>query len=287
MRVGLVTRNARLYSSRRFIQAIRELGHEPVVIDPFCCVLSLNPVSIRLKNRPLRPVDVAIPRVGATGSSIVMAVLRHLQMTGTRLLNTVDAISIARDKLQTLQCLQLADIPVPRTVFSVDSKQLERSLKPLGVPVIFKVLDGLQGAGVVMSESTRSTSSVIDWFQSSRTDFIAQAFVHDADNADIRGWVLDGKLIAAMRRKAQDGEFRSNLHRGGTAEFVTPTPDEIEMSCAAAAALGLRLAGVDILRSGKGSYVIEVNASPGLEGIEGVVLNDLARVIVEGACAGL
>ena len=138
-----------------------------------------------------------------------------------------------------------------------------------------------------MSESTRSTSSVIDWFQSSRTDFIAQAFVHDADNADIRCLVLDGKLIAAMRRKAQDGEFRSNLHRGGTAEFVTPTPDEIEMSCAAAAALGLRLAGVDILRSGKGSYVIEVNASPGLEGIEGVVLNDLARVIVEGACAGL
>lgn len=285
MRVGLVTRNARLYSSRRLIQAIRELGHEPVVIDPFRCVLSLNPLSIRHKNRPLRPVDVAIPRAGAMGFSIVLAVLRHLRMQGTRLLNSVDAISTARDKLQTLQRLQLSGIPVPHTVFGVDSFQLERAVKSLGTPVVFKVLDGLQGAGVVLSESSRSSASVMDWFHSSRTDFIAQAFIHDADNADIRCLVLDGKVIAAMRRKAQDGEFRSNLHRGGTAELVMPTMEEVAMSCGAADALGLRLAGVDILRSRQGSYVIEVNASPGLEGIEGVMLNDLAQVIVAAACS--
>jgi ribosomal protein S6--L-glutamate ligase len=284
MRVGLVTRNARLYSSRRLIQAIRELGHDPVVIDPFRCVLSLNPMEIRYKNRPLKPIDVAIPRIGMVGASVVLAVLRQLEMQGTRLLNRPEAIYIARDKLATLQRLQQVGIPVPPTQFSVDTSQMTRAMKGLGHPVILKVLDGSQGAGVVLSESSRSTASVVDWFQSTRTDFIAQAFIQDAGNADIRCLVLDGQVIASMRRQGQSGEFRSNLHRGGTAEPVSITDEERDMSIRATAALGLRLSGVDILRSAKGSFVIEVNASPGLEGIEGVVLTDLARLIVDGVC---
>ncbi|NDD67623.1 RimK family alpha-L-glutamate ligase [bacterium] len=283
MRVGLVTRNARLYSSRRFIEAIRGLGHEPIIVDPFRCVLSVNPVGIRHKNRPLKHIDVAIPRVGAMGTSVVLAVLRQLQLQGTTLLNSADAIGTARDKLATLQRLQAAGIPVPPTVYSVDSDQLTRAIRPLGTPTVFKVLDGLQGAGVVLAESERGASSVIDWFQASRTDFVAQAFIHEAENADIRCLVLDGKVIAAMRRQAQNGDFRSNLHRGGTAELVVPTDQEVSVSIAAAAALGLRLAGVDLLRTRGQSVVIEVNASPGIEGIEGVALQDLARLIVTAA----
>lgn len=286
MRVALVSRNARLYSSRRIIQAIRDLGHDAVIVDPFRCVLSLNPVAIRHRFRPLKPVDVVIPRVGNAGASVVLAVSRQLQLLGAWILNPTEAILLARDKLATLQRLQMAGIPVPSTQFSVDQLQLPQTVRSLGSPLILKTLDGLQGAGVIISETPRSVVSMMDHFHSSRTDFIAQEFIHEANNADVRVLVLGSEVVGAMCRQGQDGEFRSNIHRGGVGESVALSDAEIAMSLAAAQTLGLRFAGVDILRAGSGSMVIEVNASPGLEGIETVLDADLARKVVEVAISG-
>jgi ribosomal protein S6--L-glutamate ligase len=204
---------------------------------------------------------------------------------GTELLNSPDAIAMARDKWMTLQRLVEHGIPVPPTLFSVDAPQLQKNLPKLGTPVVFKVLDGLQGAGVVVAESHRSAASMMDLFQSARTDFIAQTFIAESESADIRCLVLNGQVIAAMRRQGRADDFRSNLHRGGSATSIELTAEESHIAVAAADAIGLRLAGVDILRSKAGSLVIEVNASPGLEGIEGISLETIAEQIISTAVA--
>ncbi|NBV42798.1 RimK family alpha-L-glutamate ligase, partial [bacterium] len=276
MKIGLLSRNARLYSSRRLIQAIRGSGHDPVIIDPLQCLVSVNPMSLRYRQRRFPVVDVVIPRIGAFGNSIVLAIVRQLELMGVPVLNSSQAIAIARDKLATLQVLSSASIPVPGTMFSVDEGHVDRMVDTLGTPLVLKALDGMQGAGVVLGETVRSIPSIIDWFRVSRADFIAQEFIPESAGTDIRILVVDGQVVAAMRRQGVETEFRSNLHRGGTAEPVVATPIEMEIAVRAAEVVGLNLAGVDILRTDRGPMVMEVNASPGLEGIESTTTLDLA-----------
>ncbi|NDC82160.1 RimK family alpha-L-glutamate ligase [bacterium] len=248
MRIGVVTRNPRLYSSKRLIQAIRDVGHEAVIIDPFRCVLQCNPLAIRHKNRPLPTMAFVIPRIATQGFPVVMAVLRHFEAMGVPLVNSTSSIALARDKWATLQTLAMAGLPIPTSVFSTDPLYSSHLTRHLGSPVVLKTLDGTQGAGVMVAESRRSARSIVECLNTSRTDFIAQEYIAEAGNSDIRCLVLDGKILAAMQRKSADDDFRANIHLGGEASVVQLSADEIRVAIAAAQVVGVRFAGVDLLR---------------------------------------
>ncbi|MDE2315551.1 MAG: 30S ribosomal protein S6--L-glutamate ligase [Xanthomonadaceae bacterium] len=284
MKIAILSRNARLYSTQRLVDAARARGHVVRVLDPLRCYVRIAPdgVAIRYKGKPVRDLDAAIPRIGTQSTFYGTAVLRQLEMMGVYTPNSSDAVLRARDKLRSLQILAAQGIAMPVTVFGDNPDDTEDLLAMLGEPPhVIKLNEGSQGTGVVLAEKRSASQSVIEAFRGLYANFLVQEFIAEAKGCDLRCFVVGGKVVAAMQREASPGDFRANLHRGGSAVQIKPSAAERQVAVRAAAALGLGVAGVDLLRSERGPLVLEVNASPGLEGIEATTGVDVAGAIVE------
>ena len=283
MKLAILSRNAKLYSTQRLVQAARERGHTVRVLDPLRCYMKIAPGQFQLnyKGRVLGPQDAVIPRIGTSITRYGTAVLRQFELMGVYTPNGSDAILRARDKLRCYQLLAGEGIGLPTTVFGDNPDDTDHLLSLLGKPPhVIKLSEGSQGAGVVLAERLSASRSVVEAFRGLYANFLVQEFVAEADGADIRCFVVGDKVVAAMRRQAAPGEFRSNLHRGGHATRVQLSEAEREAALRAAQALGLEIAGVDLLRSRKGPLLLEVNSSPGLEGIETATGVDVAGAII-------
>ncbi|HKR77874.1 MAG TPA: 30S ribosomal protein S6--L-glutamate ligase [Rhodanobacter sp.] len=284
MKIAILSRNARLYSTQRLVEAARARGHVVRVLDPLRCYVRIAPgsVAMRYKGKPVRELDAAIPRIGTQSTFYGTAVLRQLETMGVYTPNSSDAVLRARDKLRSLQILAAQGIAMPVTVFGDNPDDTEDLLAMLGEPPhVIKLNEGSQGTGVVLAEKRSASQSVIEAFRGLYANFLVQEFIAEAKGCDLRCFVVGGKVVAAMQREASAGDFRANLHRGGSAEAVKLSAAEKRIAVQAAAALGLGIAGVDLLRSDRGPLVLEVNASPGLEGIETVTGVDVAGAIIE------
>ncbi|HET6630550.1 MAG TPA: 30S ribosomal protein S6--L-glutamate ligase [Woeseiaceae bacterium] len=283
MKIGILSRNRRLYSTRRLVEAAGERGHDVRVINHLRCymnIASFKP-SIHYDGEMLPQMDAIIPRIGASVTFYGAAVVRQFEMLGTFSLNESVAISRSRDKLRSLQLLARRGIGLPVTGFANSPDDTADLLNLVGgAPVILKLLEGTQGKGVVLAETRKAAESVVEAFRGLNANFLVQEFIKEAGGADIRCFVIGEKVVASMMRQAQEGEFRSNLHRGGTAKLVKITPEERSTAVRSAKIMGLNVAGVDILRSNHGPVVLEVNSSPGLEGIEEATGKDIAGMIV-------
>ncbi len=286
MKIAILSRNAKLYSTRRLVEAIKERGHEARVIDHLRCFMDMgtaNP-TIHYKNEEFCPgdFDAVIPRIGASVTFYGTSVVRQFEMMGTYCVNESVAISRARDKLRATQLLSRKGVGIPQTAFANSPDDVDGLIREVGgAPLVIKLLEGTQGVGVVLAETKKAAESVIQAFMGVKSDILIQEFIKEAGGSDIRCLVVGGKVIAAMQRTAPEGEFRSNLHRGGTAQLVKLTPKERATAIKAAKVMGLNVCGVDLLRSSRGPLVMEVNSSPGLEGIELATQKDVAGMIVE------
>jgi len=284
MKIGVLSRNRRLYSTSRLVEAAKKRGHDVVVIDPLRCymnIASFKP-SIHYDGRALEPIDAVIPRIGASITFYGTAVVRQFEMMGVFSLNESVAISRSRDKLRSLQLLSRKGIGLPVTGFAHSPADTEDLLDVVGgAPVVVKLLEGTQGRGVVLAETRKAAESVVEAFRGLNASVLVQEFIAEAGGADIRCLVIGERVVASMQRQAAEGEFRSNLHRGGSAQLVKITPEERSTAVRAARIMGLNVAGVDILRSNHGPVVMEVNSSPGLEGIEKATGKDVAAQIID------
>lgn len=284
MNICILSRNRSLYSTRRLVEAGEERGHRVDVVDPLRCYMNItshNP-SIHFKGEPLEGIEAIIPRIGASITFYGTAVVRQFEMMGVYSLNESVAISRSRDKLRSLQLLARKGIGLPVTGFA-HSTQYTNDLIHLagGAPLVIKVLEGTQGIGVVLAETNNAAESVIDAFRGLKQHILVQEFIREANARDIRCFVVGGKVAAAMMRIGKEGDFRSNIHRGGKVEKVKITPEERSTAVRAAQIMGLNVAGVDILRSNHGPVVMEVNSSPGLEGIEAATEKNVAEMIIQ------
>lgn len=284
MKIAILSRNRRLYSTRRLIEAAEARGHEVQVIDVLRCYMNIvsRKPSVHLEGEQLVGIDAVIPRIGASVTAYGTSVLRQFEMMGVYTLIESVALARSRDKLRSLQLLSRKGIGLPVTGFANkpgDSKDIIKMVG--GAPVVIKLLEGTQGIGVVLAETTKAAESVIEAFMGLQANILVQEFIKEAGGADVRCLVVGGKVVAAMKRQAAEGEFRSNLHRGGSASLVKITPEERATAVSAAKILGLSVAGVDLLRSDRGPLVMEVNSSPGLEGIEAASSKDVASIIIE------
>jgi ribosomal protein S6--L-glutamate ligase len=284
MKIGILSRSRRLYSTRRLVEAAELRGHTVRVINPVRCymnIASFKP-SIHYDGKAIEGIDAIIPRIGASITFYGTAVVRQFEMMGVFSLNESVAISRSRDKLRSLQLLSRKGIGLPVTGFARSPLDTDDLLDLVGgAPVVVKLLEGTQGKGIVLAETRKAAESVVEAFRGLEANFLVQEFVKEAGGSDIRCFVVGEKVVAAMKRQAPQGEFRSNLHRGGTAEVIKISPEERSTATRAARIMGLNVAGVDILRSNHGPVVMEVNSSPGLEGIEQATGRDVAGLIVE------
>ena len=284
MKIAILSRNAKLYSTRRLIEAAESRGHEVRVLDVLRCYMNITSrrPSIHYKGEVLAGFDAVIPRIGASVTFYGTAVLRQFEMMGVMPLAESVAISRSRDKLRSLQLLAREGIGLPVTGFAHKPDDIEDLMKMVGgAPAVIKLLEGTQGIGVVMAETEKAAESVIEAFMGLKANILVQEFIKEAGGADIRCLVVGGKVVAAMKRQGKEGEFRSNLHRGGSAALTRLTPEERSTAVRAAKIMGLDVAGVDILRSNHGPVVMEVNSSPGLEGIEAATGKNVAGLIIE------
>jgi len=284
MKIAILSRNARLYSTQRLVEVARERGHVVRVLDPLRCYVRIAPgdVAIRYKGKPLKDIDAVIPRIGTTSTFYGTAVLRQLEMMGVYTPNPSDAVLRARDKLRALQILASQGLDMPVTVFGDNPDDTSDVLAMLGDPPhVIKLNEGSQGTGVVLAEKRSASQSVIEAFRGLYANFLVQEFIGEANGSDLRCFVVGGKVVAAMQRDASPGDFRANLHRGGSAQAATLSAEERQISIRAAKALGLGIAGVDLLRSKRGPLILEVNASPGLEGIEAATGVDVSGHIIK------
>jgi ribosomal protein S6--L-glutamate ligase len=284
MRIAILSRKPALYSTRALVEAGEARGHEVRVLDTlqFDIRISRGKPGLRYKAEPVGPVDAVIPRIGASITFFGLAVVRQFEMMGVYCLNESQAIARSRDKLRSLQLLSRHDLGVPPTVFTRQADHVPACIGLVdGPPVVVKLLEGTQGIGVVLAESERAASSVIDAFHGLDQNILIQKFIKEAKGADIRALVVGRKVVAAMRRQAVDGEFRSNLHRGGSATKLRLPAEYRRTALAAARVLGLRMAGVDMLESKDGPMIMEVNSSPGLEGIQKATRVDVAYAVIE------
>ena len=284
MKIAILSRNKKLYSTRRLIEACEQKGHEPVVLDALRCYMDVMPSKpeIHLKGEVLPVFDAVIPRIGASITFYGTAVLRQFEMMGSFPLNESVAISRSRDKLRSLQLLSRKGIGLPGTGYAHDPDDIPDLIKMVGgAPLVVKLLEGTQGIGVVLAETKKAAESVIEAFMGLKANIMVQEYIKEAGGADIRCLVVGDKVVAAMKRQALPGEFRSNLHRGGSASLVKITPSERATAIKAANIMGLNVAGVDLLRSERGPLVMEVNSSPGLEGIENASGKDVASLIID------
>jgi ribosomal protein S6--L-glutamate ligase len=283
MKIAILSRKRALYSTRRLVEAAQQQGHEVQVIDTLRCYMNItsHKPEIHYRGENLTGFDAVIPRIGASITFYGTAVVRQFEMMGVFPLNESVAIARSRDKLRSLQLLSRKGIGLPVSGFAHSPDDIEDLIKMVGgAPVVIKLLEGTQGIGVVLAETQKAAESVIEAFMGLKANILVQEFIKEAGGSDIRCLVIGEKVVAAMMRRAREGEFRSNLHRGGTAELIRITPEERSTAVRAAAAMGLNVAGVDILRSNHGPVIMEVNSSPGLEGIEKATGKDIASMII-------
>lgn len=284
MKIAILSRDRNLYSTRRLVEAAEARGHTVRVVDVLRCYMNIAPHSpeIHYKGERLERFDAVIPRIGASVTFYGAAVVRQFEIMGVYCVNESVAITRARDKLRSLQLLARRGIGLPVTGFAHSPDDTTDMIKLVGgAPLVIKLIEGTQGKGVVMAETDNAAASVIDAFRNLDAYFLVQEFIEEAKGSDIRCFVVGGKVVAAMKRKAAPGEFRSNLHRGGTASSVKLTREERATAARAARILGLNVAGVDLVRTAKGPAVLEVNGSPGLEGIETTTGENIAARIIE------
>lgn len=284
MKIAILSRNRSLYSTKRLIEAAESRGHEVRVIDPLRCYINLSSKkpAIFYRGERLEGFDAVIPRIGASITFYGTAVVRQFEMMGVYVVNESQAITRSRDKLRSMQLLAGSGVGLPITGFAHSPDDTDGLIGFIGKPpYIIKLLEGTQGKGVVLAETRKAAESVIDAFRNLDAYFLVQEFIAEASGADLRCFVVGDQVVAAMMRKAKEGEFRSNLHRGGKAVQVEITKDECSVALKAAEIMGLEVAGVDLIRSNHGALVLEVNSSPGLEGIEKSTAIDVAGLIVE------
>ncbi len=283
MRIAILSANPKLYSTRRLIEAGEKRQHEIIVINHKKCVLQIekkNPI-VMYNGKELEGIDAVIPRIGASVTFFGTAVVRQFEMQ--KIFSAVESQALvkSRDKLRSMQLLSRAGLGMPKTVFSNYTKDTESVVKMLGsTPIILKLLEGTQGLGVVMAETKKAAESVLEAFNGLEARVVLQEFIKEAKGADIRAFVVEGKVVGAMKRQAKEGEFRSNLHRGGSAELIDLTDEEEDAAIKSARVMGLGIAGVDMLQSARGPLILEVNSSPGLEGIEKATKKDIAKEII-------
>lgn len=284
MKIAMMTRNAALYSHQRLKEAAQARGHELDFVNTLRCSMNIasRRPEIYYDGQKLPRYDAVIPRIGASVTFYGLAVLRQFEMQGVYPLNESVAIGRSRDKLRSMQLLARDGIGLPVTTFAHDPKQTEEVVKLAGgAPLVIKLLEGTQGIGVVLADTDRSAKSVIEAFRGAGVNILVQEFIKEAGGTDIRAIVVGGKVVAAMQRTGAEGEFRSNLHRGGSAKPIKISPEERSTAIRAAKSMGLNVCGVDMLRSNHGPVVMEVNSSPGLEGVEKATGKDIAGMIVE------
>jgi ribosomal protein S6--L-glutamate ligase len=284
MRIGILSRRPQLYSTRRLIEAVQVREHEVMVIDPLKCYMNITShrPAVYYKGEILDDFDAVIPRIGASITFYGTAVVRQFEMMGVYSVNESVAITRSRDKLRSLQLMARKGIGLPVTGFAHSTQYTEDLIDLVGgSPLVIKLLEGTQGIGVVLAESNQAATSVIEAFKGLKANILVQEFIRESSGQDIRCLVVGDKVVAAMLRKGRKGDFRSNLHRGGKAEPVRITPEERSTAVRAARVMGLNVAGVDMLRSNHGPVVMEVNSSPGLEGIENATGLDIAGKIVQ------
>ena len=283
MKIALLTRNPKLYSHQRLIETATARGHEIVPIDYLRCYMNITSrkPELRFMGQKLEGFEAVIPRIAASHTFYGLAVLRQFEMMGVYPLNESVAIGRSRDKLRSLQILARDGVGLPVTAFANNTGRTDDILDMVGgAPVVIKLLEGTQGIGVVLGETHKSAKSVIEAFHGADINILVQEFIKEAEGTDIRAFVVGRKIVAAMERKGPEGDFRSNLHRGGTAKMVELSAAEKSAALKASKSMGLNVAGVDLLRSSHGPVVMEVNSSPGLEGIEGASNVDVAGAII-------
>ena len=283
MRIVILSRNPKLYSTRRLVEAGEKRGHEVMVVDHLKCNIEIErrAPKIYYKGEYLENIDAIIPRIGASVTFYGTAVIRQFEMM--KVFTAVSSIGLvrSRDKLSSLQILARAGVGLPKTVFTNYTKDVEHVIESVGgTPLVLKLLEGTQGLGVVLAETQNAATSVLEAFNGLGARVIAQEFIKEAGGADIRVFVVDGKVVGAMKRQGKEGEFRSNLHRGGNANIIELSDEEERTALKATKAMGLGIAGVDMLQSSKGPLVLEVNSSPGLEGIEVATKKNIAKEII-------
>ncbi|HVV69050.1 MAG TPA: 30S ribosomal protein S6--L-glutamate ligase [Gammaproteobacteria bacterium] len=284
MRIAVLTRGPKLYSTRRLVEAALQRGHEVQLLNPLRCYMNIasHKPSIHYRGEELPAYDAIIPRIGASITFYGTALVRQFESMGVYCVNRSIAITRARDKLRCLQLLSNKGLGLPITGFSHSPGDIKDLIKMVGgPPLVIKLLEGTQGIGVVLAETHKAAESVIEAFLGLKVNIMVQEYIKESGGADLRCLVVGGKVIAAMQRKAKPGEFRSNIHRGGTGSEVELTPEELKTAVLAANLTGLNIAGVDMLRSERGPLIIEVNSSPGLEGIERTTGKDVAGAIIE------
>lgn len=284
MKIAILSRNPKLYSTRRLVEAAEAKGHEVHVLDVLRCYMNITSLKpeVHYKGEIMTGYDAVIPRIGASVTFYGTAVLRQFEMMNVYPLNESVAISRSRDKLRALQLLSRKGIGLPVTGFAHRPDDVDDLIKMVGgAPLVIKLLEGTQGIGVVLAETEQAAESVIEAFMGMKANILVQEFIKEAGGSDIRCLVVGDKVVAAMKRQGKEGEFRSNLHRGGSANLIRITPEERSTAVRAAKTMGLNVCGVDLLRSNHGPVVMEVNSSPGLEGIEAATGKDIANLIIE------
>lgn len=284
MKIAMLARNPNLYSHKRLKEVAERRGHTLDIIDTLKCYLNIrsNNSQLLYRGKPLEGYDAVIPRIGASVTFYGLAVLRQFEIMGTYPLNESVAIGRSRDKLRSMQLLARKGIGLPDTTFAHESKFTEDIIETVGgAPVVIKLLEGTQGIGVVLADTDRSAKSMVEAFRGVNVNILVQRFVKEAGSSDVRAFVIGDKVVAAMMRTGADGDFRSNLHRGGSAKVIKLTPAERRTALKAAKAMGLNVCGVDMLRANDGPVVMEVNSSPGLEGLENATGIDVADKIIE------
>jgi ribosomal protein S6--L-glutamate ligase len=283
MKIAILSRNPKLYSTKRLVEAAKLKGHEAVIIDHLKCIIEIEKKKPRIyyNGEYLTDIDAVIPRIGASVTFYGTAVVRQFEMMKVFTAIESQALVRSRDKLRSLQVMSRAGVGMPRTVFTNYTKEVDHVIKSVGgAPLVLKLLEGTQGLGVVLAETRNAATSVIEAFNGLKARVIAQQFIKESKGADIRAFIVDGVVVGAMKRQGKEGEFRSNLHRGGTASIIELSDEEDTTARKAARAMGLGIAGVDMLQSESGPLVLEVNSSPGLEGIEGATGKDIALEII-------
>lgn len=284
MQLVVLSRNTNLYSTRRLVEAARERGHSVRVLDHLKCYVGIeadNP-GLYYGGEAIKNIDAVIPRIGASVTFYGTAVLRQLEMMQVFSVNKAMAITRSRDKLRSMQLMSKAGVGIPKTVYASQPKDIDALINHVGgTPVVIKLLEGTQGIGVVLAESKKAAKSVIEAFFGLKADILIQEFIKESGGADIRAFVIAGEVVGAIKRQGKEGEFRSNLHRGGHGEVIELNEIEKQAALKAAKAMDLDVAGVDMLLSNRGPLIMEVNSSPGLQGIETITQIDVAGKIIE------
>lgn len=284
MKIALLSRNSKLYSTRRLIEAAEERGHQAAVIDYLRCYMTLasGAPALHYGGEVMTDIDAVVPRIGASKTFYGTAVVRQFEMMGGLTANASRGITFSRDKLRCHQALSRAGVGVPKTAFAHSTKDVDSIIDIVGgAPLIVKILEGTQGMGVVLAETRKAAQSVIEAFRQLEAYILVQEFVASSKGTDLRAFVVGDRVVAAMQRQAREGEFRANVHRGGTASAAELSDAERATALQAARTMGLDICGVDLLRSERGPLVLEVNSSPGLEGIERATNADVAGAIIE------